>query len=129
MYDLTLHCHYHLILDDIGQPLDNFKCSWDMVHAVCATLIGEFFLGGVEVYLSESCTPITHESTYKCRILHCDISPGNILIMSDSNFKGGLLIDWDLSKDMNSQMDRPCHIVHTISIKFLSICQALMNWT
>jgi hypothetical protein len=27
VYDLTLYCYYHLILDDIGQPLDSFKCS------------------------------------------------------------------------------------------------------
>ena len=100
-----------------------------MVCAVYTTLIGEFFLSEVEVYLSESYTPIAHESAYKCGILYHDISPRNILIMSDSNFKGGLLIDWDLSKDMNSQMDRPRHTVHTVSIKFLSIRRALMNWT
>src|SRR6266576_134309 len=129
MYDLTLYRHYHLILDNIGQPLDSFKCSWNMVHAVCATLISEFFLSGVEVYLSESYTLIAYESAYKCRILHYDISLGNILIISDSNFKGGLLIDWDLSKGMNSQMDRPCRTTCTVSIKFLSICWALMNWT
>ena len=127
MYDLTSHRHYRLILNNIGQPLDSFKCNWDMVSTVCAALIGEFFLSGVEVYLSESCTPIAHESTYKCRILHCDISPGNILIMSDSNFEGSLLIDWDLSKDMNSQMDRSHHTACTVSIKFLSIHWALMN--
>jgi hypothetical protein len=32
-YDFTPHCHYRLILDDIGQPLNSFKCSWDMAHA------------------------------------------------------------------------------------------------
>jgi len=64
-----------------------------MVHAVCAALIDEFFLGGVEVYLSESCTPVAYKPTYKCGILHYDISPRNILITSDSNFEGHLLID------------------------------------
>jgi hypothetical protein len=33
-YDLTPHRHYRLILDDVGQPLDSFECSRDMVRAV-----------------------------------------------------------------------------------------------
>jgi hypothetical protein len=59
VYDLTPHRHYRLILDDIGQPLDKFKCSHDMVRAVHATLVGKFFFGRVKVYLSDSCT-VTH---------------------------------------------------------------------
>jgi hypothetical protein len=60
VYDLTPHRHYHLILDDIGQPLDKFKRSHDMVCAVHATLVGKFFFGRVEVYLSDSCTLVAH---------------------------------------------------------------------
>jgi hypothetical protein len=118
-YDLTPHRHYRLILDDIGQPLDSFKCSRDMVRAVCAALIGKFFLDRVDVYLqvSESCSPVAHESAYKCGILHRDISPGNVLITSDNKFDGGLLIDWDLCKDINSQLDRPCRAARTVRIK------------
>jgi serine/threonine protein kinase len=130
MYDFTSHRHYRLILDDIGQPLDNFKCSQDMVRAVYAALIGKFFLGilgKVEVYLSELCTPVAHESAYRLGILHHDISPGNILITSDKNFNGGLLIDWDLCKDMDSQVNRPCRAARTVRVKYLSICQVLMN--
>jgi hypothetical protein len=92
-YDLTPHRHYRLILDDIGQPLDKFKHSHDMVRAVHAALIGKFFFGRVEVYLSDSCTLVAHQATFKCGILHHDISPGNILITSDTRFHGGLLID------------------------------------
>jgi Fungal protein kinase len=40
--DLTLHRHYRLILDDIGQPLDSFARSFDMVRAVYAALRGKF---------------------------------------------------------------------------------------
>jgi hypothetical protein len=129
VYNLRQHHHYCLILDDIGQPLNSFKCSWDMVHAVHAALIGKFVLGRVVVYLSESCTPIAHQSTYNCGILHHDISPGNILITSDKRFDGGLLIDWDLSKDINSQMDEPHHAACTVSIRYLPICWVFMNWT
>jgi serine/threonine protein kinase len=76
----------------------------------------------VDVYLSESCTPVAHESAYKCGILHRDISPGNILITSDNKFDGGLLIDWDLCKDMNSQVDGPRRAACIVSIK---ICHML----
>jgi thiamine kinase-like enzyme len=34
----------------------------------------------------------------KAKILHRDISVGNILITSQGN---GILIDWELSKDLN----------------------------
>jgi serine/threonine protein kinase len=116
-YDFTPHRHYRLILDDIGQPLNSFKCSRDMVRAVCAALIGRFFFDGVEVYFSEPYTPVAHESAYKCGILHRDISPGNILITSDNNFDGGLLIDWDLCKDINLQGDKPRRAARTVSFK------------
>jgi Fungal protein kinase len=122
VYDLTPHCHYCLILDDIGQPFDKFKRSHDMVHAVHAALVGKFFFDRVEVYLSDSCTLVAHQAAFKCGILHCDISPGNILITSDTRFNGGLLIDWDLCKDMNSQVDGPRRAACTVSIK---ICHTL----
>jgi len=93
-----------------------------MVHTVHATLIGKFFFGRVEVYLSDSCTLVAHQATFKCGMLHCDISPGNILIASDTPFHGSLLIDWDLCKDMNSQVDGPRCAACTVSIK---ICHTL----
>lgn len=46
-YDFIQHRHYRLVLDDIGKPLDRFKCSRDMVRAVRAALIGKFFLGRI----------------------------------------------------------------------------------
>ena len=48
--NLTLHRHYRLILDDIGEPLHRFPCSFDMVRAVYAALRGKFFIRGVEAY-------------------------------------------------------------------------------
>ena len=128
-YDLTSHRHYCLILDDIGQPLNSFKYSWDMVRAVYVALLGKCFLNWVGVDLYESFTPVAHESAYKCRILHHDISPRNVLITFNSNFNGGLLIDWDLCKDLNSQVGRPRRAMCTVRIEYLSIHGALMNWT
>ena len=128
-YRLTLQCHYHLILDDIGQPLDSFKCSQDMMHAIHATLAGKVFLDRVEVCLSESFTPIAYKFAYDYGILHCDISPGNILITSDDNFAGGLLIDWDLCKDINSQVGGQRCALRTVRIKCPSMHCMLTNWT
>ena len=128
-YGLISQRHYCLILDGIGQPLDSFRCSRDMVRAVHAALVYKFFLDKVEVCVSESCTPMAHKFAYKCEILHRDISPGNILITSDNKFEGGLLIDWDLCKDMNTQVHGPHHAVRTVRIKYLSIRWVLINWT
>jgi hypothetical protein len=37
---LTPHRHYRLVLDTIGRKLENFRCSWEMVNAVYAALVG-----------------------------------------------------------------------------------------
>ncbi|KAI9456121.1 hypothetical protein BJY52DRAFT_1104875, partial [Lactarius psammicola] len=75
------HRHYCLVLNTIGRKLDNFKCSWEMVNAVHTSLI-------------------THKAAYNIGVLHHDISVGNIMIVDNDepNIKGGILIDWDLSK-------------------------------
>jgi hypothetical protein len=41
--EFTPHRHYRIVLDTIGTPLEHFKCSRDMVRAIKASLIGEFF--------------------------------------------------------------------------------------
>ncbi|KAH9943849.1 hypothetical protein B0H21DRAFT_823505 [Amylocystis lapponica] len=82
---LKEHCHYRLAEYEIGQKLETFgagtillKIMWDCLTA--------------------------HEDAYvKARILHRDISEGNILIFWRQNSEGqivpcGLLNDWELSK-------------------------------
>ena len=128
-YGLTRHRHYRLILDDIGQPLEGFKCSRDMVRAVRAALIGKFVIGRVEVYVAERGTRVAHKHAYKCGILHRDISPGNILITSDERFEGGLLIDWDLSKDINSESDKGRRATRTVRMECVRIWWILTSWT
>jgi len=41
--EFTPHRRYRIVLDTIGTPLERFKCSRDMVRAIRASLIGEFF--------------------------------------------------------------------------------------
>ncbi|KAH9015347.1 hypothetical protein EDB84DRAFT_1567739 [Lactarius hengduanensis] len=79
-HEFTPHRHHQLILDDVGKRLETFRCSKDMVRAILAALIAH------------------HDAYNKCRILHRDISPNNILLTECSDFEGGLLIDWDLCK-------------------------------
>jgi RIO-like serine/threonine protein kinase len=48
-------------------------------------------------------TSVAHTAAYnKARILHRDVSAGNILITDQG---GGILIDWDLSKKVKEYAD------------------------
>ena len=47
---------------------------------------------------------LAHMDAYEAGILHCDISPGNIIIDSDGT---GRLIDWDLSKPLAARLETP----------------------
>ncbi|KAF8270304.1 hypothetical protein EI94DRAFT_1439202, partial [Lactarius quietus] len=82
---ITSHRHYRLVLDDIGRKLQSFTRSWEMINVVHTSLVGT----------------LTHPA-YKAGVLHRDISVGNIMIIDNENeredLRGGMLIDWDLSK-------------------------------
>jgi len=36
------YCHYRLVLDTIGQQLETFNHSWELVNAVYDALLGKF---------------------------------------------------------------------------------------
>jgi serine/threonine protein kinase len=101
-----------------------------MVRAIHASLIGEFFGSwNVCFTLMDDVTTIAHEAAYnRCGILHRDISPSNILI-SEENEGGGLLIDWDLCKIVNSTEHKARCAARMVRIECFLICTAvLMNW-
>jgi serine/threonine protein kinase len=127
--EFTPHRHYRIVLDTIGTPLEQFKCSRDMVRAIRASLIGEFF-GSPNVCftLMDDVTTIAHEAAYThCSILHRDISPSNILI--SDNYDCGLLIDWVLCKNVNSTEHKARRAARMVRIERLLVCTAvLMNW-
>ncbi|KAL4063371.1 hypothetical protein V8B97DRAFT_2011736 [Scleroderma yunnanense] len=80
---ITGHIHYRLVLQEVGNRLDEFRCTRELVTAV-----------------RDSIRALA-AALRSANILHRDISFGNIIIFLDERgyFKKGLLIDWDLCKD------------------------------
>ncbi|KAL4080469.1 hypothetical protein J3A83DRAFT_4152873, partial [Scleroderma citrinum] len=81
---ITGHIHYRLVLQEVGNRLDEFRCTRELVTAV---------RDSIRALAAALCL---------ANILHRDISFGNIIIFLDEQgyFKKGLLIDWDLCKDI-----------------------------
>ena len=54
---------------------------------------------------------IAHEAAFDAGVLHRDISAGNIMIVDDDepNIRGGMLIDWDLSKVIDLDESNTAH--------------------
>ncbi|KAJ8488166.1 hypothetical protein ONZ45_g14062 [Pleurotus djamor] len=68
-----------LVVIELGRPLSPFTSSKSMIYAIYHAFQA-------------------HRDVYNiCGILHRDISSGNILILPDGS---GLLIDWDLAKEV-----------------------------
>jgi RIO-like serine/threonine protein kinase len=63
---------------------------------------------------STDCLSVAHQDTYNAKILHCNFSPGNIIIGSD---RRGLLIDWDLSKPLSIVPETPRRATQTVHAK------------
>jgi serine/threonine protein kinase len=72
---------------------------------------------------SADCLSLAHRDAFGAKVLHRDLSPGNIIIDSNGN---GLLIDWDLSKplDVNNKTF-PRRATRTVRVKAVS--QAVMR--
>ncbi|KAK7041708.1 hypothetical protein VNI00_008997 [Paramarasmius palmivorus] len=82
---LRSHQHYFIVFAQVGRTIRDFKDSLELVQAT---------LHAVQA----------HQEAYeKARILHRDISIGNILITEEGE---GLLIDWEFSKPLDSTKPR-----------------------
>ncbi|KAL4062380.1 hypothetical protein V8B97DRAFT_1857802, partial [Scleroderma yunnanense] len=72
-----------LVLKEVGHRLDEFRCTRDLVIAVrdCIRALA---------------------AAFRLANIHCSTSFGNIMILPDEQdgFTKGLLIDWDLCKDV-----------------------------
>ncbi|KAI0033533.1 hypothetical protein K488DRAFT_12409, partial [Vararia minispora EC-137] len=75
------HAHYRHVVLGLGRPLTTFKCPKEVVAAALHSLSA-------------------HEDAFtRAKILHRDISVGNILITLDG--QNGLLIDWELTLSLD----------------------------
>ncbi|KAJ8475426.1 hypothetical protein ONZ45_g15613 [Pleurotus djamor] len=68
------------VVKEVGKPLSAFPDSKTLIQAIFDAFVG-------------------HQQAYeKCKLLHRDVSAGNILILGNGN---GLLSDWDLAEKLD----------------------------
>lgn len=70
------HGHHRLVLADLGRPLSQYISTKELSQVMSDAIEA-------------------HQQAYDAKVLHQDISGGNILITNEGR---GLLIDWDLSR-------------------------------
>lgn len=80
------HClvHYRLVLDVVGEPLDTFGSTHELVQCIA------------DAFEAHRC------AWTNARLLHRDISFGNIIIVKGR----GMLIDWERAKEENDNSER-----------------------
>ncbi|KAJ2982567.1 hypothetical protein NUW54_g10735 [Trametes sanguinea] len=105
---MKAHRHYRLVVKEVGLPLQEFPC------------------GGILVWAIRDAVK-AHEDAYKkARVMHRDISVGNILIIppNHKNKKStyqGLLADWELSKGLDDYKVKARHPDRTGTWQFMSV--------
>ncbi|EPQ50652.1 hypothetical protein GLOTRDRAFT_66780, partial [Gloeophyllum trabeum ATCC 11539] len=104
------HQHYRLVVQEVGCPLSDFKHSEELVKVITECIAGHA------------------DAFVKAKILHRDISAGNILILrkmvdkkgQTSVVTRGLLNDWDLSKSVADNNVGPRQPDRTGTWQFMS---------
>ncbi|KAI9062398.1 hypothetical protein FKP32DRAFT_1604264 [Trametes sanguinea] len=103
----TYH-HYRFVVQEVGMSLEDFPTGEVLVSVIADAVIA-------------------HEQAYNvAKVLHGDISPGNILIVpnSDRGHKRGyqgLLTDWELSRQLEKYHTEPVSGNHTGTWPFKSV--------
>ncbi|KAH9961812.1 hypothetical protein BC827DRAFT_1267471 [Russula dissimulans] len=97
--------HYRMVLETLGQPLKTFKSTRQLCEVIRDAILA-------------------HSVAYeKTRILHRDVSAGNILITEEDS---GILIDWDLSKKVMPEVDaKPRKYSRTGTWQFMSAARLI----
>ena len=93
-----VHHHYRLVLGSIGNPLTSFLSTWGLVNAVKCALIGNTLCVSMTL-ITDGFSSAHRDAATKAKILHRDISLGNIIIVGED----GMVIDWELSKRIDPE--------------------------
>ncbi|KAL7277786.1 hypothetical protein ACG7TL_008729 [Trametes sanguinea] len=105
---LKTHRHYRLVVKEVGLPLKQFPCGRILVWSIRDAIIA-------------------HQDAYeKAKMMHRDISVGNILIIPTTGNDGkttyqGLLADWELSKRLDDYEKDARHPDRTGTWQFMSV--------
>ncbi|KAL7277796.1 hypothetical protein ACG7TL_008739 [Trametes sanguinea] len=105
---LKTHRHYRLVVREVGLPLKEFPCGRVLVWCIRDAIIA-------------------HQDAYeKAKIMHRDISVGNILIIPPTGKDGkttyqGVLADWELSKRLDDYEKDARHPDRTGTWQFMSV--------
>ncbi|OSD00222.1 hypothetical protein PYCCODRAFT_1393825 [Trametes coccinea BRFM310] len=105
---MKAHRHYRLVVKEVGLPLQEFPCGRILLWVVRDAIIA-------------------HEDAYKkAKIIHRDISVGNILMIPPNGKNGkttyqGLLADWELSKRLDDYQAEARHPDRTGTWQFMSV--------
>ncbi|KAI9062405.1 hypothetical protein FKP32DRAFT_1652961 [Trametes sanguinea] len=104
---MKAHRHYRLVVKEVGLPLQEFPCGRVLVWVIRDAIIA-------------------HADAYnKAKIMHRDISVGNILMIPPKGKKKstyqGLLADWELSKRLGDYKSETCHPDRMGTWQFMSV--------
>ncbi|KAI0247322.1 hypothetical protein BJV78DRAFT_1246563, partial [Lactifluus subvellereus] len=103
------YIHYRLVLETVGMSLNRFRSTRQLCEVIRDAIVA-------------------HTTAYnKTRILHRDISAGNILITDKGT---GILADWDLSEKVKEVGDsKPRPHSRTGTWQFISIGRLMDPWS
>jgi hypothetical protein len=101
--------HYRMTLHAVGESLTGFASSREFVGAIADAMEGMYDRSITRIYDSEFLATAHDDAYFAARILHRDISVGNILFADN---KKGMLVDWDRCVDSdNVGARRPLRMV------------------
>ncbi|KAI0641260.1 hypothetical protein C8Q79DRAFT_332139 [Trametes meyenii] len=97
------HKHYRIVVREVGQKMTKFLHSRQLVYAL-------------------RCCIFAHSEAYRHGVIHRDISAGNVLLYyhQDDGWCG-LLNDWELSKQTDSNTPQGRQLDRTGTWQFLSV--------
>ncbi|KAI0644465.1 hypothetical protein C8Q79DRAFT_1011511 [Trametes meyenii] len=96
------HKHYRIVVREVGQKMSKFSSSLQLVYVL-------------------RCCIAAHSEAYKHGVIHRDISAGNVLMYYREGRWCGLLNDWELSKQTDSNTPKGRQLDRTGTWQFLSV--------